>query len=126
MAHTKGNITHLFSLELYDDFINQWLTMDQKQVFYYILYMARDPFLCFWEYQKRSSLYYKRNGAPIENPKIPDGAKICPRLPEDRQKITEACLASKEVRMALNKIVIHRVPSNGLIGLVANAILDLW
>ena len=118
-------IQNIFRLELYDDFINMWLTMDQKNVFLYIVNMAEDPFLCFWEYQKRSTFYYKRNGEPIVDPEIPDGAKISPLTEENRQKITEACLTNKEVRIALNRIDIHRVPINGLIGLIVNAVLDL-
>ena len=110
----------------YTTWIDQWLQLDEKEVFKYCLSMSDDPLRTYWEFQKRSSLFYNYNGTPKADVEIPDAVKISPELESDREAITQECLKNKEVRKALNQLDIHRIPSKGLMAMITNAIIDLW
>ena len=117
---------NFFSDQVYDDWINQFLTMEHEEVFKYCCKMSDNAFHTFWEFQKRSTLYYNRNGTPKSNPKIPEGAKISPTTEENRQKITELCLEDKELRVLMNKLDLHRIPVKGLVSMMAYSLNELW
>ena len=100
--------------------------MDHEEVFNYCIRMSDDGFSTFWEFQKRSTLYYNRNGTPKRDPVIPEGAKISPTTEENRQKITELCLVDKELRILMNKLDLHRIPHKGLVAMMAFGLNELW
>ena len=101
------------------------MQLEQPEVFAYSMAFSNDGWWTFWEYQKRSSLYYNFNGTPKEKPVIPDGAVIDPTTDEDRKSITDHCIKDKLTRVSLNKLDIHRIPPKGLAGMMAYALKEL-
>ena len=88
-------------------------------------YISDTPMFTYWEFQKRSCLYYNKNGTKKENPEIPEATKIAPATEEDRQMITRACVESKEIRKLMCMLDTHRVPGKGLIALLTYGIIEL-
>ena len=115
-----------FRYDCYDDWISQFLQLEIPQVFIYCTYMSTGVWWTFWEFQKRSSLYFNNNGTPKLEPVIPEGAQISPITPENKALITEQCIKDKATRTTLNKLDLHRIPPQGLAGMMAYSLIELW
>ena len=109
----------------YQDWIDQLMELDVFQVHEYCLRMTDGTNDAFWEFQKRNSLYYARNGDPIEDPEIPEAMKLDPMTEEGRKEITSECMKSKSVRTNLAKVDLHRLPPKAIIGFMTHSLIEL-